>query len=48
MATEKKTATAPKPELAGAQKIQQLRDLFADATEVGKKALAWSSSTRVG
>src|SRR6478672_4825113 len=39
MATEKKTATAPKPELAGAQKIQQLRELFADASDVGKQAL---------
>ena len=27
MATQTKTATAPQPELAGAQKIQQLREL---------------------
>jgi len=39
MATHTQKATAPKPELTGAQKIQQLRDLFADASEVGKRAL---------
>jgi len=38
MGTQTQTATAPQSE-AGAQKIQQLRELFADATDVGKKAL---------
>src|SRR6478672_4155885 len=38
MGTQTQTATAPQSE-AGAQKIQQLRELFADASEVGKKAL---------
>ena len=39
MATQTQTATAPQSELTGAQKIQQLRELFADASEVGKRAL---------
>ena len=39
MATQTQTATAPKAELTGEEKIQQLRELFADAPEVGKKAL---------
>ena len=38
MATETQTATASQSD-AGAQKIQQLRELFADATDVGKAAL---------
>ena len=39
MATQTQTATAPEAELTGEQKIQQLRELFADASEVGKRAL---------
>jgi len=38
MASQTQTATAPQSD-AGAQKIQQLRELFADANEVGKQAL---------
>ena len=38
MANQTQTATASQSD-AGAQKIQQLRELFADATEVGKRAL---------
>src|SRR5580698_10267001 len=33
------TAAAPAQDQSSQQKIQQLRELFADATEVGKKAL---------
>jgi hypothetical protein len=33
------TSTAPKQSQAAEKKIQQLRDLFADAPELGKKAL---------
>ena len=39
MAAQTQTATAPKAELTGEEKIQQLRELFADASEVGKRAL---------
>src|SRR6187549_2884260 len=39
MATQTQTASAPKAELTGEQKIQQLRELFADANELGKQAL---------
>jgi hypothetical protein len=39
MATQTQTATAAQPELTGAQKIQRLRELFADAPELGKQAL---------
>ena len=38
MANQTQTATASQSD-AGAQKIQQLRELFADATDVGKTAL---------
>src|SRR5882724_1775742 len=38
MANQTQTATASQSD-AGAQKIQQLRELFADATDVGKRAL---------
>src|SRR5258705_6528759 len=38
MANQTQTATAPQSD-AGAQKIQQLRELFADASDVGKRAL---------
>lgn len=38
MTTQTQTATASQSD-AGAQKIQQLRELFADATDVGKAAL---------
>src|SRR6476646_3353558 len=38
MANQAQTATASQSD-AGAQKIQQLRELFADATDVGKTAL---------
>ena len=39
MATQTQIGTAPAAELTGEQKIQQLRELFADATDVGKTAL---------
>ena len=39
MGTQSQTATAPNAELTGEEKIQQLRELFADASEVGKRAL---------
>jgi hypothetical protein len=39
MTTEISTATEPGQELAVEEKINQLRELFADAPEVGKKAL---------
>jgi Arc/MetJ-type ribon-helix-helix transcriptional regulator len=39
MPTQKSTTTAPKQDQAGKEKIQKLRELFADASEVGKKAL---------
>lgn len=39
MASQTQTGTAPKAELTGEQKIQKLRELFADANEIGKKAL---------
>jgi hypothetical protein len=39
MATQTQTATAPGAALSGEEKIQQLRGLFADASEVGKRAL---------
>src|SRR5262245_22955688 len=38
MATQTQKAT-PEPEPTAAEKIKQLRELFADAPEVGKKAL---------
>src|SRR5882724_5756629 len=38
MANQTQTATASQSD-AGAQKIQQLRELFADASDVGKRAL---------
>ncbi len=37
MATQTQAATAPQPEPAGTQKIHQLRELFADASEVGNR-----------
>ena len=39
MANQTPIGAAPAAELTGAQKIQQLRELFADATELGKTAL---------
>src|SRR5689334_8061293 len=39
MSTQTQTATSSERELTGEEKIQQLRELFADATEVGKAAL---------
>jgi hypothetical protein len=39
MATQTQTATTPEPELTAEQKIQQLRDLYADAPELSRKAL---------
>ena len=39
MATQSQTGTAPEPEQTAEEKIQQLRKLFADASDVGKKAL---------
>jgi hypothetical protein len=39
MATETPTATAPTADMTAEEKISQLRELFADAPEVGKKAL---------
>ena len=39
MATPTQTATEPEPGQTAQQQIQQLRELFADAPEVGKRAL---------
>jgi hypothetical protein len=39
MATQTQTPTGPKQNQAGEEKIRQLRELFADAPELGKKAL---------
>ena len=39
MTTETSTATEPGQDLSVEQKISQLRELFADAPEVGKTAL---------
>src|SRR5271169_6090820 len=39
MPTQTQTAIKPKQDQSGQQKIQQLRELFADASEVGKRAL---------
>jgi hypothetical protein len=39
MATQTQTASAPEPELTAAEKVQHLRELFADAPEVSRKAL---------
>ena len=39
MATQPQKATTPEPDEAAEQKIQQLRELFADAPELGKRAL---------
>ena len=39
MTTQPQTATAPEPDQTVEKKIQQLRELFADAPEMGKAAL---------
>ena len=39
MTTQPETATAPEPDQTAEEKIQQLRELYADAPEVGKTAL---------
>src|SRR4051794_39621697 len=39
MTTQPQTATAPEPDQTVEQKIHQLRELFADAPEIGKRAL---------
>ena len=39
MPTQTQTAIKPKPDQSAQEKIQELRELFADAPEVGKKAL---------
>jgi hypothetical protein len=39
MATQTQTASVPEPELTAAEKVQHLRELFADAPEVSRKAL---------
>jgi hypothetical protein len=39
MTTQPETATAPEPDQTAEKKIQQLRELYADAPEVGKTAL---------
>ena len=39
MATQTETTTGPEQNQTADEKIQQLRELFADAPEVGKKAL---------
>jgi len=39
MTTETATATAAGPDPAAEEKINQLRELFADAPDVGRKAL---------
>ena len=38
MTTQGETATAPEPDQTVEQKIQKLRELYADAPEVGKQA----------
>ena len=44
MATQTQTATAPEPDQTVEEKIQQLRELFADAPEVGKRR--WRTCSR--
>ena len=39
MATQTQTATEPKSELTVEQKLQKMKELYADAPEVGKAAL---------
>ena len=39
MSTQTLTSTRAEQEQAGAEKVPQLRELFADAPELGKKAL---------
>jgi hypothetical protein len=39
MTTQAETATAPEPDQTAQQKIQKLRELYADAPEVGKQAV---------
>src|SRR6185295_5613003 len=39
METQRQRATAPEPRLTAVDKIQKLRALFADAPELGKRAL---------
>ena len=39
MPTQTQTAVKPKQDQSAQEKIQELRELFADAPEVGKKAL---------
>ena len=39
MATQTQTATTPESELTAEQKVQQLRELYADAPELSRKAL---------
>jgi hypothetical protein len=39
MTTQQETVTAPEPDRTVEQKIQRLRELYADAPEVGKQAL---------
>jgi hypothetical protein len=39
MQTQTQIAAGAKQRQAGEEKIQQLRELFADATDVGKRAL---------
>ena len=39
MASQPQTATAPESELTAAEKVQQLRELYADAPELSRRAL---------
>ena len=39
MTTQPETATAPEPDQTVEEKIQKLRELYADAPEVGRAAL---------
>ena len=39
MTTQAETTNAPEPDQTVEQKIQKLRELYADAPEVGKQAL---------
>ena len=39
MASQSQTATAPESELTAAEKVQQLRELYADAPELSRRAL---------
>jgi hypothetical protein len=47
-ATQQDTSTASAPDATVEEKIRQLRELFADAPELGKQALETVWKARVG